>query len=414
MKSQDLNIDIFSLFKNIIEKNIYDIVSKSDRLLKYVKDNFDIEPSLLDDEQKYKLLAIAYNNQINTITNVVDTSMNNKTKIALGVVAATGVAAALVPGALASIGIAASIGVNEIVKMFYDVDIMNDGIGKITGQGGGGKGKCYTVSNLKQILLKQLVKITDNVNLDEHIPSGEPNTCDIDMKGKPYLLNIDEGKKIEKIIDNTVIDNKKNMDVVKDINKKIINSVDKNSVMKISECVKKTNLIKINKKIDETIWETIDKKFKNIEITPTSINILGGSVLIDVYSQIGGDAIKNNIEFSNDKQLDIDIEYSYDITKLLQKAILYLNNNKIYLDEKTILDIRRRIKLINSAEYKLSEYAINIIKASELNFINDDKKILNENTLKEYIKKHNNLLIETNRNSLTLNKCILKLYNLIV
>ena len=411
---------------DINEDMIENMSSETDKFLNYIKKKCNIEPSLLNDSEKFTLIektiktyiddpnkAIALLGYGNTIAEsaqnfVQETYTQNKTLTNTLATGAAGLGlATLAFGATPVIaGVSAVAGVGATGYGFFNY-AKNKWYGSSSSANnkggskyivGGGNTKCYTIDNLKQILLKILVKITESVEMEDAIPPGEPVDCNIDMKGKSYILKKislgkEEGEKY-----------KKEMQITK--NEYIPNIIDN------TECLKKTNLFNKNSIKNKNILKNIDNKFTSsvdLTIVPNGLDILKDSVFIPkINYQIGGNVYDINRQFIKSAKIDIDIEYSYGIVSLLQKALLKINNNNIYLEEKTIKDIEKKINILKNSEIELYDYAIKIVNANKINYMGTNNKI----TLQEYNNKHKILLEESNKKAIKLNKIFLKLLEL--
>ena len=186
-----------------------------------------------------------------------------------------------------------------------------------------------------------------------------------------------------------------------------ISTIVSDSINKM-DCLIKTNLFNknnINNNNITNIWNNLKKDLDtpNISNTPNYLNIPSNN------SQLGGDPIESNIEFTKYINTNIKMQYSYQIVSLLKKALLYLNNNNIYLDEETINDIKHKINIIENTEEELNNNTKNIIKAGR--YISKEKIILNNDKLIEYIDKNKMLYSKANNISTKLGHVLLEMCN---
>ena len=117
-------------------------------------------------------------------------------------------------------------------------------------------------------------------------------------------------------------------------------------------------------------------------------------------SQSGGDFLPN-ICNKNIKMI-----YCFQIINLLKKALQYLNNNKIYLDKKTIDNIKNKINIIEKIKDELNNNTTIII-----NYISKEKIILDDYALLKYINKNKILYSHANNISIKLGHILLALCN---
>jgi hypothetical protein len=266
--------------------------------------------------------------------------------------------------------------------------------------GGGLTVKCYNISNLKQNLLSKLVKFGDS---DIYDYNSNITECDIDnynFNNNMFIINTIEKQKKTSNCDNENY---------------TISKYDR------LNCIRKTNLFrrkKSNKEITK-VWASVNNELKsnNISNTPNVFQILQGSVFpTNINYQLGGsneDELENN-EFINTRNQDIKIQYTYQIIKLLKKALKYLNRNNIYVKKKTIDDIQYKINSLKESETPLSEYVENIINAGKITaIIRPEKNTINGIELKEYVNKHKYLVNNNNKTSIELNTIFIKLLQLV-
>ena len=417
----DFDINIYDMD----EENIKDLVSEIDKYLYDIKIKNNIEPSILNDEEKEILLFKAINDPkriaINILSDNVDTikekipdylhkfidvgdkfilgETEEATNMGYGALKETAkdIALYLLKKPFNVIGDKATAYINARMDGFII---------------GGGHYKSYTVDNLKQNLLKLLVKMTDSIELSDHIPSGELIDVEIDNDNEPYVL------KKETIMDYDEMERYR-----EEMQLKRMRAPTK---MECTENLHKTNLFKNSKKMNENIWDKINKKsdvspikvlpkMPDLTIFPNNMQILNEASFMDINNyQIGGnDDISENNKFVKTEIMDIKIQYSYEILSLLKKALRKLNKNGIYLEDKTLKDIKYNMNNLKNAEKDLSEYAISIVNAGNINNNNNKNEILNKKTLQEYIDKHNTLLEGSDRIAIKLNKAIFKLLALI-
>jgi hypothetical protein len=385
----DFNDDNEEFIEALTKDNYTDIY------LYYIKINYNIEPNVLNNDEKEILLekAIADAPQIlyETGKKYLEKGKDYLQEL---------------PSQLIDVGISklkdmTLLGFTGFTKLFIGGMLI-----------GGGHYKCYTVDNLKQNLLKILVKMTDSIEISDHIPSGELIEYDIDNDNELYVL------KKELIMDYDEMERyKEEMQL-----KRMIDP----TKMEFTERLKKTYLFKNSKNVNKHIWEEINKKsdvspikvlpkMPNLIIFPNNMHILNETLYTDINNyQIGGNNnIVENNKFTKMEIMDIKIQYSYEILSLLKKALRKLNENGIYLEDKTLKDIKYNINNLKNAEKDLSEYAVIIVNAGNMNNYNNKTEILNKETLQEYINKHNTLLQSSDRIAIKLNKAIVKLLTLI-
>ena len=404
----------------ITDEIINKMVSKTDIFLNYLKINSNIEPSILNDDEKTVVIEKTKNLYIKYFKYTKDPIKYKEELINIA-------KNSILPEKLKKIFnnpnssyLSWAKGIsqwgyeyfNPKDPLLYDSENEDIAVGAIVGGfSGGTKIKCYTIDNLKQLLLKILVNITESVELDERIPSGDITDCYIEMNGKSYILKKESIKKDE------VEQYKKEMQIKKvEYTPNIIDD---------TNCFKKTKLFKKNIIKNKNIWDSIDDKIKNksnnknnnknLLNTPNGFDILKDSEFFSqINYQIGGNVYDTNDKFIRNEKIDIDIEYSYEIVSLLKKALKKLNNNHIYLEEKTIKEIKDKINILKNAEIELSKYAINIVNASKNNYNKNNFIGGNNNiTLEEYCDKHQKLLIYADKNAIILNKTIIKLLDLV-
>jgi hypothetical protein len=155
----------------------------------------------------------------------------------------------------------------------------------------------------------------------------------------------------------------------------------------------------------------------NIQITPNMFQILKGSTfpLYENY-QLGGDINdeNSNKKFINTEFRDIKIQYSYQIINLLKKALKKLNNNGIYLEENTINNIKKNIKILAECENELSVFAQKILDATNISgFSRENNVVMDERTLEKYINKHELLLNKSDKIANNLNLVFTNLIDLV-
>ena len=246
---------------------------------------------------------------------------------------------------------------------------------------GGGSNNCFILPTLKQSLLKVLINVY-NINIVElYIP-----------------------KKFEKCY----ISNEKSY---------IIKTISNNK----TDCLNKTKLFKNNKnnKNISKIWDNTNKMLKtpDLSINYNYFQILKDSIFPkEFYYHIGGgeeDIIKNK-KFIKSINIDLKNSAFYPIGKILTEIITKLNNNKIFLEDGYIKKIQNNIDILKNNENKLAILAQNIAEASKIsNIIGSNNKLLNENTLKEYVNEHKILLESSDKLAINLNKAFLKIIELV-
>jgi hypothetical protein len=132
--------------------------------------------------------------------------------------------------------------------------------------------------------------------------------------------------------------------------------------------------------------------------------------------QVGGDVNDEsaNKKFINTECRDIKIQYTYQIINLLKKALMRLNNNGIYLEEKTINKIKKYIKLLAEYETELSLFAQRIIDASNIsNYSKENNIVMDESILEKYINDHELLLNKSDKIANKLNGVFTNLIDLV-
>ena len=86
----------------------------------------------------------------------------------------------------------------------------------------------------------------------------------------------------------------------------------------------------------------------------------------------------------------------------------------VYLEDGYIKKIQNNIDILKNNENKLAILAQNIAEASKIsNIIGSNNKLLNENTLKEYVNEHKILLESSDKLAINLNKAFLKIIELV-
>ena len=165
------------------------------------------------------------------------------------------------------------------------------------------------------------------------------------------------------------------------------------------------------------IWENGYKSINspNILLSPNNLQILkDSSVPNNLNYQLGGN-VESNKNFTETVTKDIKIQYSFHIVNLLKRALLNLNNNNIYLDEKTIDDIKNKINILEKSEIELSEYSNNIVDSIKIssNLKNKDNLVLNTSELNNYINKNKLLLNNINKIVEKLNIELLKILEML-
>ena len=161
------------------------------------------------------------------------------------------------------------------------------------------------------------------------------------------------------------------------------------------------------------IWTNVYKSINtpNILYSPNNLQILkDASFPNNLNYQLGG-CIESNKNFIETETKDVKIQYSFYIVNLLKKALLNLNNNNIYLDQKTIDDIKNKINIIENSEIKLLEYSTNIVDSIKISstFKNNNNLVLNTSELNNYVNKNKLLLNNSNKIVEKLNIVLLKL-----
>ena len=279
---------------------------------------------------------------------------------------------------------------NKIINLFKSITNKIFNTKKIGGfsentfsndnQTGGYSGnKYFIIKNLKQHISNLLLSI--NINNEEIIPINKIEIFTDTLNSENDLYTIDYGYH--------------------------------------TDCLEKTNLFKINKPNREIskIWGNGYKSINspNILLSPNNLQILkDSSVPNNLNYQLGGN-VESNKNFTETVTKDIKIQYSFHIVNLLKKALLNLNNNNIYLDEKTIDDIKNKINIIEKSEIELSEYSKNIVDSIKIssNLKNKDNLVLNTTELNNYVNKNKLLLNNSNKIVEKLNIALLKILEML-
>ena len=275
-------------------------------------------------------------------------------------------------------------GVSTDVNNFSN-SIENKISAKINSFLGGGSTNCFILPNLKQSLLKVLINVY-NINMIELYMPDKFEKCDILNNNSYTIITIPYNK---------------------------------------LDCLVKTNLFRKNKKNKKNniseIWTNTNKilNSQNISINNNYFQILKDSQFSkDLNYHIGGsneDIIKNTIfiKTKNTTNNDIEMDYSYQIIYLLQKALTKLNNNGIYLEKEEINKIQNNIDILKNSEKKLVEYAKNITNAIKIsNVVSNKNKLLNAKTLEQYVNEHKILLESSDKIALQLNTVFIKFIEL--
>jgi hypothetical protein len=251
---------------------------------------------------------------------------------------------------------------------------------------GGGNDKCFIIPYLKMNILNKFLLISSDDNNYQDFKECDANNK-IDIKNKNYILSDYQS------------------------------TISKNSL----DCLSKTNLFKNKKTNNMVMWDNFNKNINtttNIQITPNKLQILNGSLFPSTTNyQLGGtiDDEESNKLFIKTKFKDIKIQYSYQIINLLKKALLRLNNNGIILQENTIKNIQKYIKILSESENELSLFSQKILDTIKIssNFNSKNKLTLSDNTLDEYINSHKTLLVKSDNIAKKLNNTFIDLLEMI-
>ena len=238
----------------------------------------------------------------------------------------------------------------------------------------GGKNNCsnnnfYIIKNFKNHIKEKLFKFTKDNN--DFIQPNDIKTYDKNIT-TPYLF---------------VFDNK--FDILSKTN------LSKNNLSKISNIQNMANKLKNISNI------------QNIENSPNVLQILKESLLNNINNQFGG-YTKNYINIEN---TTIRIKHYYEIIPLLEKILIRLKDNEIYLKKIEIEKIKENIDLLKKLQNKLYIYSQKII-----NFIENDIKndIDNKNNIlkNDYIDKYKKLLLKCDKIANKLNTVFINLINI--